>query len=255
MIEKIGRCWRLFGAGLSFAAIGVGGLAVFPALNFIIPRREARTAVARRLIRFTFRSIVRLMAVFGVFYCDIRGLERLERRGLLILANHPSLIDIVILMAFVKQADCIVKSGLRRNPFMRATIRAAGYIRNDSGPGLLEDCIASLQSGSNLIVFPEGTRTPTDGSVALKRGAANIAIRAMHNVTPVFIRCAPRTVGKGKEFLRALSRTIYFTIEVKEDIDIRPFIAWAGSEVLAARRLTDYLQGYFGEEKGSHAAA
>ena len=255
MIEKIGRYWRLFGAGLSFCAIGVGGLVVFPALNLIVPSRESRTAVARRLVRFTFRSIVRLMALFGVFYCDIRGLERLERRGLLILANHPSLVDIVILMAFVEQADCIVKSGLRRNPFTGATIRAAGYVRNDSGPGLLEDCIASLRSGSNLIVFPEGTRTPADGSVALKRGAANIAIRAMRNVTPVFIRCAPRTVGKGKEFLQALSRTIYFTIEVKEDIDIRPFIARAGSEVLAARRLTDYLQDYFSEEKSSHAAA
>lgn len=255
MIEKIGRCWRLFGAGLSFCAIGVGGLVVFPALNIIIPRRASRTAVARRLIRFTFRSIVRLMAVFGVFYCDIRGLERLERRGLLILANHPSLIDIVILMAFVKQADCIVKSGLWRNPFTRATIRAAGYVRNDSGPGLLKDCIASLQNDSNLIVFPEGTRTPADGTIMLKRGAANIAVRAMRNVTPVFIRCAPRTVGKGKEFLQALSRAIYFTVEVKEDIDIRPFIARAGSEVLAARRLTAHLQDYFTKELQLHALA
>jgi len=36
------------------------------------------------------------------------------------------------------------------------------------------------------------------------------------------------------------------------DIDIRPFIAEAGSSVLAARRLTDYLQDYFTQEKICH---
>lgn len=254
MVERIGRYWRLFGAGLSFFIIGLGGLLVFPLLNIFIHPAERRIVVARRLIGATFRFIVRLMAAFGVFYCEVRGLERLDRRGLLILANHPSLIDIVLLIAFVEQADCIVKSGLWRNPFTRATIRAADYVRNDFGPGLVEDCIASLRSGGNLIVFPEGTRTPADGSVALKRGAANIAVRAGCNVTPVFIRCTPRAVGKGTEFLQALSRSIHYRIEVKEDIDIRPFIARAGSDVLAARHLTDYLQDYFSGEKSSHAA-
>jgi 1-acyl-sn-glycerol-3-phosphate acyltransferase len=254
MVERIGRTWRLFGAGLSFFIIGLGGLIVFPVLNIFIHPPERRMVVARRLIGATFRFIVRLMAAFGVFTCEVRGLERLDRRGLLILANHPSLIDIVLLIAFVGRADCIVKRGLVRNPFTRATIRAAGYIRNDSGPAFLEDSTASIRSGSNLIIFPEGTRTPADGSITLKRGAANIAVRAGCNVTPVFIRCAPRAVGKGTGFLQALSRSIHYRIEVKEDIDVRPFIVRAGSDVLAARHLTDYLRDYFSEEKSSHAA-
>jgi 1-acyl-sn-glycerol-3-phosphate acyltransferase len=255
MFNGMVRYWRMFGVALSFCAIGVGGVLVFPVLNLVIWERRLRMTAARFLIHLTFRSIVALMWAFGVFRYDIRGLERLERRGLLILANHPSLVDIVFLIAFVKQADCIVKSGLRQNPFTRATIRAADYVRNDSGPGLVEDCIASLRAGGNLIVFPEGTRTPADGAGALKRGAANIAVRAMTNVTPVFIRCTPRVVGKGPEFLQALSRSIQFSIEVKEDIDIRPFIARAGSDVLAARHLTDYLQDYFSEEKSYDAVA
>jgi 1-acyl-sn-glycerol-3-phosphate acyltransferase len=255
MFEAASRYWRVFGAGLSFFIVGVGGVLVFPVLNIVIPRRHSRMIVARHLIRFTFRCIVWLMGVFGVFHCDIRGLKRLERRGLLILANHPSLIDVVLLMAFVKRADCIVKRGLWRNPFTHATIRAAGYIRNDSGAGLMEDCITSLRSGSNLIVFPEGTRTPCDGSIRLKRGAANIAVRCSCNVTPVLIRCTPPVLGKGRQFLQGLSRSVHFSIEVREDIDIRPFIAQTGSDVLAARHLTDHLQDYFSKEKNCHAAA
>jgi hypothetical protein len=62
-------------------------------------------------------------------------------------------------------------------------------------------------------------------------------------------------LGKGKQFLWTLSRSVHFSIEVKEDIDIRPFIAQAGSDILAVRRLTDHLQNYFASEQGHHAVA
>jgi len=144
MFRSIVRYWRVFGTGLSFVAVGIGGVFVFPVLNVVIRSRQLRSVIARHVIRFTFRGIVGLMRAMGVFRYEISGLERLERRGLLILANHPTLIDIVFLMAFVKRADCIVKSRLWRNPFTHATIRAAAYVRNDDhGVQLIEDCVGS----------------------------------------------------------------------------------------------------------------
>ena len=132
---------------------------------WLFESRSARKILARSLIRLTFRGIARSMSVFGVFQYETTELQRLERRGLLILANHPTLIDIVFLMAFVPQADCIVKAGLWRNPFTRATVRATGYIRNDDdGLRVVDDCVASLRDGGNLIIFPEGTRTTAGGS-------------------------------------------------------------------------------------------
>jgi 1-acyl-sn-glycerol-3-phosphate acyltransferase len=256
MFETIGRYWRIVGTGLGFVVIGIGGVFVFPALNILIRNRERRAVVARRVIQFTFRCIVGLMRVLGVFRYEIRGMERLEREGLLILANHPTLIDIVFLMAFVKRGDCIVKSALWRNPFTHATIRAAAYVRNDDdGVRVVEDCVASVRGGSNLIIFPEGTRTPADGSSKLKRGAANIAVRASCNITPVLIQCTPPMLIKGEKWWRLPSSSTHFAIEVKEDIDVDPFIAAAGSEALAARHLTEYLRSYFTEENKLHAIA
>jgi 1-acyl-sn-glycerol-3-phosphate acyltransferase len=253
MFSSMVRYWRMFGTGLSFVAVGIGGVFVFPVLNIVIRSRQRRTVIARHVIRFTFRCIVGLMRVMGVFRYEITGLERLERHGLLILANHPTLIDIVFLMAFVKRADCIVKSRLWRNPFTHATIRAAAYVRNDDyGDQLIEDCVEAVHRGGNLIIFPEGTRTPANGSIILKRGAANIAVRAQCNVTPVLIRCAPPMLIKGEKWWRLPSCPSRYRIEVQEDIDIRPFIAEAGSNVLAARRLTDHLQDYFTQEKVRH---
>jgi 1-acyl-sn-glycerol-3-phosphate acyltransferase len=256
MLRSVIRFWRVFGTGLGFLAIGVGGVLVFPLINVFVPRRQRRTDLARDLIGFTFRCIVRSMRAMGVFEYEITGLERLQRRGLLILANHPTLIDIVFLMAFVKRADCIVKGALWRNPFTHCTVRAAAYIRNDgNGARLVEQCVAAIRGGNNVIIFPEGTRTPCDGSIALKRGAANVAVRALRSVTPVLIRCKPLMLAKGAKWWRLPSKPSFFNIAVNEDIDVLPFVVDAGSEVLAARRLTEYLRTYFAQEASGHAVA
>lgn len=259
MRNRIDRCWRIFGTGLSFFIFGIGGLLlrvlVFPVLNLLVRERRLRIAVARDVIRLTFRGFVGLMRTLGVLRYDFVGLERLDRNGLLILANHPTLIDTVFLMAFVKHADCIVKSGLWNNPFTHGPVRAAGYINNGNGPELIEQCIASLREGNNLIVFPEGTRTAVSGAMHFKRGAANIAVRGMQRVTPVIISCIPPTLGKGDKWWMVPPCRACFRIEVREDIDIEQFVATADSEGLAARRLTDYLQDYFAGENKHHAAA
>ena len=255
MLRNLPGYWRVFGTGLGFLTVGIGGVVVFPLLNVFVWGRERRAVIARDLIGFTFRCIVRSMRAMGVFRYEINGLEKLERQGLLILANHPTLIDIVFLIAFVKRANCIVKSALWRNPFTHSTMRAAAYIRNDDdGSCLIDDCIAAVRSGSNLIIFPEGTRTPADGSIELKRGAANVAVRGLRDITPVLIRCTPAMLSKGVKWWRLPPLSSYFKIEIGEDIEIRPFIAAAGSDVLAARHLTKHLQSYFTERNYRHAA-
>lgn len=257
MFDRIGRYWRVLATGLSFFTFGVGGLLLrvllFPLLHLLVWQPQRRVVLARVVIRMVFRGFVGLMQGLGVLRYEIIGRERLARTGLLILANHPTLIDTVFLMAFVKQADCIVKSGLWNNPFTRGPVRAAGYINNDQGMDLLGDCISSLQEGNNLIVFPEGTRTPNCGMISLKRGAANIAVRGARDVTPVLIRCDPMTLGKGEKWWRVPARYAHFRIEVLDDIPIENFIAGGASEVMAARHLTDYLQDYFTKENQRHA--
>jgi 1-acyl-sn-glycerol-3-phosphate acyltransferase len=259
MLKKINYYWRVIATGISFCVFGLGGLLlrilVFPILNLLISQPRLRIMLARNIIRFAFRCFVELMRFLGVLRYDIRGLQRLERSGLLILANHPTLIDTVFLMAFVKQADCIVKSTLWQNPFTRGPVRAAGYICNDNGPRLVEDCIAALRSGSNLIIFPEGTRTPSHGMMKFKRGAANTAVRSLRDVTPVVIRCVPPTLSKGEKWWQVPPVAAYFTIEVQEDVNVQTFVTGTDSEILATRRLTQYLQNYFMKENQRHAAA
>jgi len=257
MLEKLSLGWRVLATGLSFMLFGLGGLLlrvlVFPLLSLCVREPGSRMRAARAVIRLSFRAFVGVMRLLGVLRYEVRGLEKLDREGQLILANHPTLIDTVFLIAFVRNADCIVKGGLWNNPFTRGPVRAAGYICNDRGPELVEDCIASLGAGGNLIVFPEGTRTPRNGVMELKRGAANIAVRGACAVTPVLISCDPPTLGKGEKWWHVPPRQASFRIEVGDDIGVERFAAPGVTDVLAARRLTDHLQHYFMKESQQHA--
>jgi 1-acyl-sn-glycerol-3-phosphate acyltransferase len=276
------RGWRTAATLLCFMVFGLGCLLiwslVFPLLTspllLTLSGRARRRAVAQTVIRISFRALVGLMTGLGIVQLEIRGAEKLQRRGLLILANHPTLIDVVLLIAHVRHADCIVKGALARNPFTRHPIRAAGFICNNSGAGLVDDCIASLRAGNNLVIFPEGTRTPRDllgreglgaanQAPRLQRGAAQIAVRGAVNLTPVRIRCTPPMLLKGDPWWRLPAQRSHFLLEVGDDIAIQPFLEPApasahastepgepapSGEARAARRLTEFLSSYFFQE-------
>lgn len=255
----LNKYWRICGTGLSFAIFGIGGLllhvCVFPLLNQFIRDPKQRIDCFRRVIQLSFRGFVELMRLLGVLRYDISGTERLDRNGLLILANHPTLIDTVFLMAFVRQADCIVKEALLHNPFMRGPIRAAGYVSNHGGPALIDACINSLDNGGNLIIFPEGTRSTPGMPLSFQRGAANIAVRGRNNITPVIIHCRPPTLGKNEKWWQVPPEIAHFRIRIQPDIAVDDIVRQAGSTTLAARRLTTYLQDYFTKAYQDHATA
>lgn len=248
MLDRINYCWRVFATGLSFLGFGVGGvllrLLVFPPLALLVRDPARRSRYARDIIHHSFAAHVGLMRALGVLTYEVRGIERLQRNGLLVLANHPTLIDVVFLVSLIPNADCVVKSRLARNPFTRGPVRATGYVCNDGGAELVEECIASVRSGKNLIIFPEGTRTPRSGTGRLQRGAANIAVRGVLNITPVTIRCSPPTLSKGEKWYRIPSRRFHVTIEVGEDLTMAPFLDGT-TAAIASRRLTAYLAAYF----------
>jgi 1-acyl-sn-glycerol-3-phosphate acyltransferase len=259
MVEKLDRAWRIFATGLSFATFGLGGLALrviyFPLLQLFVREPARQTRLARLAVHYSFRFFIEYMRVLGVLRYELEGVEKLSRSGLLILANHPTLIDVVFLISLVPNADCVVKASLANNPFTRGPVRATRYLCNDSGPGLIQDCIASVKAGNNLIIFPEGTRTPAGGPMQLQRGAANIAVRGPCDITPVTIRCEPLGLTKGTPWWKVPPRRMHFTIRVGDDIPISSRDVDAGEAAKAARQLTTHLHDYFSQESQGHAGA
>jgi len=254
------RLWRLPATFIAFASFGIGGvllwLVYFPALALLVRPPARRIPLARAAIHRLFQAFIAWMRALGLISYEIHGAERLQRQGLLILANHPTLIDVVFLISLVRNADCVVKSTLAQHPCTRGPVRATGYICNNSGAELLQACIDSVAASGNLIIFPEGTRSRPGQPMKMQRGAAQIATRGQLDITPVMFRVEPLGLFKGQPWWRVADRALHFTITVGEDIAVAPFLqACEGESALAARRLTEYLIDYFTKSKGSYASA
>ena len=255
--SKLDRGWRRFATGLSFFLFGTVGLflgvAFFPALRLFVRRKEHQANVARRTIACTFRLFVGTMRNLGLLDYELLGFDKLNRKGLVVIANHPSLIDTVFLLGFVQNSIAVVDDELFRNSFTGAPLRAARFIRNDAGARVLDECVAALDAGMNVVIFPEGTRTPRNGTVKLKRGVANIAIRAERNLTPIIIECSPRTLMKGEKWWQIPERPPHYSFTVGDDIAVDKFSSDDESPALAVRRLTAYLELYFTTQIPAHA--
>ncbi|AEB56659.1 MULTISPECIES: lysophospholipid acyltransferase family protein [Pseudomonadaceae] len=239
---------------MSFALFGVGGVLlrvlVFPVLGLLPGDVLQRRTRARAVVSWTFRVFVQFMFRTGVLTYEVEGAERLGRPGQMVIANHPSLIDVVVLIAFIRDANCVVKQSLWENPCMRGPIRAAQYISNSGSMDMLDEAAGALQSGETLIIFPEGTRTVPGTNPEFHRGAAAIAVRGASVVTPVVISVTPTTLTKAEPWYSIPSRRFHFRLRVGEDIDPRQFTEQAPLPI-ASRKLNDHLHQHFMKELAS----
>lgn len=240
--------------GSAFVQFGLTALAVaFVAAPLV--RRGARDAEEAELA--VQRAIQRGYALSVAWWRFVRIL-RLDSTGLVeatgsgpcvVVANHPTLIDVVLLGAHWKQMDCIVNAGwTAHSPFLSRAIDAAGYVRNDSGPDAVRESAARLARGRRLLVFPEGTRSPWDGLGKFHRGAAHVAIAAGAPIVAVGIRCRPRMLGSGRPWHDVPDRTSDFEMRVLGRLDPADYTAGGATVPIAARRMTEDLRRMFLQE-------
>ncbi len=254
MLQRLEYFLRLSTTGFSFLVFGIGGAVIpwvsLPIIHLWPGSQQQKQVRARKLVHYTFRFFIVMMRSLGVLTWEIKGQEQLEKQGVVVLANHPTLLDVVFMVALLPHADCVVKSSLRSNPAMRGFLYLTGFIPNDSGDLLLQQAKRSLGGGSALIIFPEGTRSTPGRALDFQRGAANVAVRSQAPVTTVLIDCWPPTLSKQHRWYHIPHKRMHFTFKVTQAISITDYQHEPASK--AARRLTRDLEAYFTKELPRH---
>lgn len=251
LLAQLNYCYRVLGTGFCFTAFGFGGLVlsllVLPLQRLLISESNKRKKVARHTVHLSFRFFIGMMRKLGIFSYnfDVEALLA-SSQGKIVIANHPSLIDVVALISMIPNADCVVKAQLFSNPFVRGVITSTGYINNSDPDRMLDDCTESLRQGNNLIIFPEGTRTTPGTAFSFQRGAANIAIRSKADYLALWISVQPSTLTKYERWFdipkTRPEMAIRFLQELKT-VDLTEH----ESAPLAARHLTKKLQQFYQE--------
>ena len=248
-LASLRRSWRAFRTGLAFVVFGVGAavidVLILPGLRLVSWRRSDMQRRVQLLIHRAFQLFAWFMITIGLIRVTWVGRERLRGAPLLVVANHPTLIDVVLLVAAMPQADCIVKGAAERHLLMRPVVKTAGYIPNDHPEPLIESGTESLRQGRSLLLFPEGTRSPEGRLGAFRRGAARIALRSGRDLVPVVITCSPPMLMKGQPWYDVPACTAHVTLTVEEPIRLRDREASQKPEAAGARELTEYLQSFF----------
>lgn len=172
-----------------FAAFGAGALLLSPVMLVLRDPRRCQPVV-----RTAWRLAAAAFSVTRLVRYDRRDLR--AARGAVLVANHPSLIDVVLLVAFVPRTLYVAKGALRGNPFLSAIVRASALPDDATLP---ERAAPYLRAGWNVLIFPEGTRSPRAGGLhRLRRGAAQLALRTGSPVACVRIDVSRRLLAKGQ---------------------------------------------------------
>jgi 1-acyl-sn-glycerol-3-phosphate acyltransferase len=184
--------------------IGLGSLALLcliwlPCaliLNFLLPRRLGRS-FGRSAISWGFRFYLRILTVFCACRFDLTEIERLRDQGpLIVAANHPSLLDAVMIVSRLPNAVCVMKAALMDNMLFGAAARLANYIRNDAALDMILGARDELQQGAHLVIFPEGSRTLRFPVDACSPSAGLIASRSKADIQTLLIEFSTPYLGK-----------------------------------------------------------
>lgn len=190
-------CWGYFTLGFIIF------FSVFYCIAYLSPSgREYRFQCLNSLFYRGFFKIVRLLAPRHHWLIEE---EVAQIRGSVVVCNHLSYLDPLLLISLFKRQKTIVKTSFFKVPIFGWVLRHSGYFPADSNGKYTQMMItqmehlgAFLADGGNLFIFPEGTRS-RDGEIGeLNRGALKIARFSKAPVTVVYLANTDRLFTPGR---------------------------------------------------------
>ncbi|MGF6757237.1 lysophospholipid acyltransferase family protein [Paraburkholderia sp. GAS42] len=249
MMARLEYVWRLVATGLAMAVFGVCGflfsVIVFP-LAWLWPHRASRQRAVTAVIHGFFRALVAVLQFVGVMKLVVEGGDALRtRRPAIVVANHPTWLDVMVLLSLTPHACCVVKNAHWRNPCFYGIVRAAEYVSNADPVELVEAGSRQLEAGYTMIIFPEGTRSPAPNRLhAFSRGFAHMAIRAGTPILPVLMDCDPPVFTKQMRWYNVPARAFRMRVSVLEPVGVEQLSAHETSPALAARTVTSAIEAH-----------
>jgi 1-acyl-sn-glycerol-3-phosphate acyltransferase len=180
LIEYLATYAILIWLGVICLSWSVLALIAYP----VLPRRWG-TAVGRFGIMTGFRLFAGTLSRTGAYRLDLTAIDALRGGPPVVLVpNHPSLIDALLILTRHPNLVCVMKQELMRNIFLGAGSRLARYIPSSRGQPrhMIKECIESLREGGAVLLFPEGTRTTR---VPLNTLTGSVGVIARHAQVPV----------------------------------------------------------------------
>ena len=187
----------------------------------LLPRR-VREPLGQFMIMAGFRWSLGVMRATGVLRADLAALDRLrDEQAIVIAANHPTMLDAVLLISRLPRVVCITKASLWDNLFLGGGVRLAAYIRNDAPLPMIRRAAQAVREGSQLLIFPEGSRTARAPIDRFHRSFAVMARAAGAPVQTVFIEADSPYLRKGWPLFRRPQLPLVYRIRLGQRLEVK----------------------------------
>ena len=228
--------WFLF-LFFGFSSIILIVFVLHPMRLFTHPRERFKKR-ARRFVSASFRFFIGLMRFIQVVDIETENREAYRRLfSKIIVANHPSLLDVVMLFSLIPNADCIVADHLNHS-IVKGIVRQLYILNSQDFDDILKACDESLKFGNCIVIFPEGTRTPRTGNPIVKKGAARIALASGCGIIPLHIGGTDKYGLGKKDPWTAFNPRERYIYKIKMGKEILPEKYMSLPKPVAARELT-----------------
>jgi 1-acyl-sn-glycerol-3-phosphate acyltransferase len=137
-----------------------------------------------------------------VWKVRVRGREKIRPgASYVMVANHQSLLDILVLFRLFRHFKWVSKVENFRVPFIGWNMRLNQYIElrrgdRESVLRMLDACRSTLREGSSIMMFPEGTRSPDGRLRAFKPGAFELAQETGTPILPILVEGTAHALPK-----------------------------------------------------------
>lgn len=231
---------------VAMLSFGIGAIIlailVFPFIRLFTLHKSDFGIIARAYVSHTFRVFLKNLEICKTSILKVEDRQAFrDIHSKVIIANHPSLLDFVYIMSLVPNSTCIVRGSLTRTP-LRGVIKQAYITNNTDFNEVLVECKKLTDKGCNVIVFPEGTRSPRIGRNNYKKGAARIALYCGCDVQPLFIGGSDK-YGLGKtDPLWSYNHVEKYLYDIKMLPVIKIDQFKELSDTIAAKHLTEEME-------------
>lgn len=246
--------WRVLATGFSFTVFYLSGFlvsfTVIPILRLISSDEADQHRRGQKLNQRWFKLFAGLMKTVGVVR-DINvtmDVDPDEDGPFIILANHPTLIDVVAVVSQLERVDCVVKMEVWNSLAMGGPVKNAGYIPDRSALSVYETCLERLENDRSVLFFPEGTRSPRDGLREFSKVAAQVALGSQAEVLPVVIKTNVSTLRKDQNWYDVPEEPLEMNVTFHEPQRFKAENYQSMSD--GSREATRRLKGFFEEELG-----
>ena len=220
---------------ISFFVFGLGAAL----LNFFVfPFIKNNKTLCSDIIHYAWKFFVYFMMILGLFKLDIKNLSKIENK--VIVATHPSFIDIVILIALIPHSTCFVKKELAYNPILKNLVNSIFITNEVELEELKSESKKMLDLGFNVIIFPSGIRHRRNEFPKIKKGASLIALNANKNIVPIRFFSNDDFMFINQPFYEVGEKRVTFELEQLPEINVQDFIS--ASEIVSKKKITQQIE-------------